>query len=520
MIRNIVSFILLSPKGLSEKNAKAWEKEHHMLLLPLGAKLKDYVTEIEATPAHVAELLKLLRQWRKEGARVNGFAYGEELVDDEKTPVEWFTIWPTGTHYEHFENWWDNLERPIETLDRYLSVRADRMKPGVHVAGTNLQVYVSERFKAVVEANRLTGIEFAWCRDIGKHRALQWFLPICPNCLGRGLDAEWIDASKFNGKGYQTLDPRGRHGQSVADPDQYKPDAGPADAAVRELLAKLRSMELTKGPPEYRFVPRFLRKHLPETNFACTILDMAEHYEDLLHRHRGLALDRRARDVLQAQGLVQEEHCRPVLIVGRPPGGVENLDRRYGPPEPAFSPEQFALIRELEAQAWAEHVAHPKPPRAADLGRSLALLRLAKRRATASFAKPATQKSLDEAADALGVQIPQAWQKVLRIAGGGRIENCALADGHACLITPIQKLAKECRAELAYYREIGAELLDSQIAVMTTEFGDSVWLDTSQPNGDGDCRVVLMSHETGEESREWHSVAEFLEEVLSETEDP
>jgi hypothetical protein len=54
---------------------------------------------------------------------------------------------------------------------------------------------------------------------------------------------------------------------------------------------------------------------------------------------------------------------------------------------------------------------------------------------------------------------------------------------------------------------------------MTTEFGDSVWLDPSRPHGNGDCRVVLMSHETGEEAREWPSVAEFLEEVLTAQED-
>jgi hypothetical protein len=518
MIRNVLSFILLAPEGLAEKKEKAWETEHHALLRPLGAKLKDYVTDIETTPAHAAELLKLLQEWRKEGARINGYGYGEELVDDDQTPVEWFTVWPTGTHYEHFENWWDYLERPIQTLDNYLSVRADRVKPGVHVAGSIAGVYVSDRFKAVVEANRLTGIEFIWIRDIGKYRAQQWYRPICPQCLGRGVDAPWIDVTKLSGKGYQTRDPRGRHGQASADPKQYKSDAGPEDPTVRKLLKVLRSMELEKRPPQFESVPRFLRKYLPDTDFACTILDMAEYYEDVLHRQRGLAVDRTARDLLKTQGLVEEEHLKPVLIVERPPKGVDNLDRRYGPPEPAFSPEQFARIRELEAQAWADHLAHPKPPRAPDLARSLALLRLAKRRAPKRFARPAAQKAIDQAAQVLGEEIPVAWQKVLRITDGGRLDRCSLAEGHACLITPIQNLAKECRAERAYYRGIGAEPPNSMLAVMRTEFGDSVWLDTSRPYGNGDCRVVLMSHETGE-AREWPTVAEFLEEVLTAQED-
>jgi hypothetical protein len=516
MIRKVLSFILLAPEMLPGKQGKAWENEHHALLRPLEAELEDYTTSIEATPAHVAQLLKLLQQWRKEGARINGYGYGEELADDARTPVEWFTVRPRGTHYEAFENWWESLERPIQTLDDYLSVRADRLKPGVHVAGGVLTVYVSERFKRVVEAQRLTGIEFIWIRDIGKHPAMQWYYPVCSKCLGRGLDAPWIDPSKLSGKGYQTLDPRGRHGQGSAEPKQFKREAYPADPAVRKLLRLLRSMELLKRPPdEFYSAPRFLRKYVPDTDFAYTVLDMADWSDGVLHRHRGLAMNRKARDLLKDHRLVADEHCEPVLIVERPPQGVENLDRHYGPPEPAFSAEQMARIRELEAQAWAEHVANPKPARTPDLARSLGLLRSAKRRAPERFAKPAAQKAIDEASQALGLAIPTAWQKVLRFSNGGQIDNCPLADGDACRITPTQKIDKECQAERDYYRELGAELADSLLAVMRTEWGDSVWLDTSRPSGNGDCRVVLMSHETGDEQREWPSVAEFLEETLT-----
>jgi hypothetical protein len=515
MLCNVVRFMLVSPDRLSEKKGKAWEEEHLALLGPLGAKTKYEITTIDVTPAHVAQLLKLLRQWRKEGARINGYGYGEELVDDERSPVEWFTVWPTGTHYEAFENWWERLEQPVETLDGYLSVRADRLKPGVHVAGGFLAVYVSERFKAVVEANRLTGIEFVWIRDIGKYQAMQWYFPVCSKCLGRGLDASFIDATRLSDKGYQTLDPRGRHGQTSAEPKQYKRAAYPADPAVRQLLRLLRSMELLKSPEEFEAVPRFLRKYLPDTDFAYTIRDLADYYEDVLHRHRGLAMNRKARDVLKASGLMSDEELRPVLIVARPPPGVENLDRRYGPPPPAFSPEQMARIRELEAETQAEHVAHPRPPRAPDLTRSLALLRSRKRRAPKGFARPATPRAIAEAAKAQGTMIPAAWQKVLRVSNGGRIENCVLACGQAALLIPAEKMAKSRQTEADYYGDIGVKLPDSLLLAMATEIGDSIWLDPARPKPGGDCRVVLMSHETGEEQREWSSIAEFLEELLT-----
>jgi hypothetical protein len=50
---------------------------------------------------------------------------------------------------------------------------------------------------------------------------------------------------------------------------------------------------------------------------------------------------------------------------------------------------------------------------------------------------------------------------------------------------------------------------------MQTELGDSIWLDTRRQKPDGDCRVLLMSHETGEEERDWLSIADFLEELLT-----
>jgi hypothetical protein len=98
------------------------------------------------------------------------------------------------------------------------------------------------------KANRLTGIEFVWIRDIGKYRAVQWYFPVCSKCLGRGLDASFIDAIRLSGKGYQTLDPRGRHGQTSAERKQCKREAFPSDPAVRQLLRLLRSMELLNLP--------------------------------------------------------------------------------------------------------------------------------------------------------------------------------------------------------------------------------------------------------------------------------
>jgi hypothetical protein len=377
---------------------------------------------------------------------------------------------------------------------------------------------VSESFKAAVEQHQLTGLDFLWCRDTGKYRAPQWYMAVGQQALGRGLDDPRIDVAKLSGVGNQTLDPRGRHGQFRAFATQYRRGTGPTDPQLKKLLKLLRSIDLPgeraigASPAVARTFRSYLRRYLPKTDFASTVEDQGDEFGGNA-RHRGLAMNRKARDLLTAIGVVHDQDLVPALIVDRPPEGAEDLDRRYGTPEPAYWPEQWARFREFEAHAWAEHVAHPKPPPAPDLARSLSLLRSRKRRTPKNFTKPVSPKALAQAADDLRGQIPPPWQKLLRISNGGRIDNSPLADDQAILILPAEKLIQSRRDEVNYYQNIGAEIVDSMLLVIETEIGDSIWLDTSRLAPTGDCRVVLMSHETGEE-REWSGIAEFLEELL------
>jgi hypothetical protein len=261
-----------------------------------------------------------------------------------------------------------------------------------------------------------------------------------------------------------------------------------------------------------------LRRYLPKTDFASTIEDQGDEFGGNT-RHRGLAMNRKARDLLTAIGMVNDQDLVPALIVERPPQGVEDLDHRYGTPAPAYSPEQWARFRELEAQSWAEHVAQPKPPPAPDLARCLSLLRLRKERTPKNFTKPVSPKALAQANKDLGAEIPPPWQKLLRISNGGRVDHSPLADDQSCRIVPAETLIRSRQDEVNYYQNLGAEIADSMLLVIETEIGDSIWLDTSRGAPSGDCRVVLMSHETGEQEREWPGIAEFLEELLTPTED-
>ncbi len=515
MIRYVLQFCLCPPDNLSPDETEKWDKEWSAALKPLTlwmTVLGDCQVDLTG---HGQEFLDFLHKARKQGGRLNSVGLEEQLIDDDNTPAEWFELDADYNGSEYFGGMdWD-LKEPIQEENEHLRLKADRIKPGTHVVGYSNRPYVSERFKAVVEQHHLKGIEFIWVRDVGKYKALQWYLPVCHKGLGRGVDHPWMDITKLSGRGFQVLEPSGRHGQRGTAIEQSLKRGAVTDALLKKLLPLAVSMELLKRHPYSTFVGRYLRDYLPDTDFAYTMWDTCNSPGEVV-RMRGLAMNRKARDLLRANGVVTDAQCKAVLILDKPPKGVENLDKKYGPAEPAFTAEQMARLRELEAKAWAEHIAHPKPPRAPDLKRSLSLLRARKRQRPTEFVKPASAKMMEEAAKTLGKKIPAAWQQVLRICNGGRIDKSPLACGNACIIVPLKDLPQWQRSESKYYRGGGAELPDSMVFVMTTELGDSIWLDTAQEKPDGDCRVVLMSHETWAEERDWPTVAEFLEELLTE----
>jgi hypothetical protein len=354
-------------------------------------------------------------------------------------------------------------------------------------------------------------------KDKGKYRAPQWYLVIAHEPLGRGLDHPWFDSKKMSGQGFETTHPDARHGQHIVASlagFALKADAKFGEPVRDKLLALAKSMS------GRRLViitcPIFLRDFLPSTDFAFTVRDSQS--GDSITRNCGLAFNRKTKDILIRNHLVTEGECCGIVVLDKPYDGAEVLDREHIRPKPLFSPEAFAELHARTEKARVDSLRDPKPIRAPSLSRALALLRARKSHQPAVLSAPAKAKSLQAASESLGRSIPEAWQKVLRVCNGGKIENCELASGFACKIIPIEKLLDERRLEADYYRQIGAAVQDSFLLVMQTELGDSIWLDLGRPEPEGDCHVVLMSHETGE-AREWHSVAEFLEELLTPEED-
>jgi hypothetical protein len=498
-----VNFCVPASPKLSRPEQEKWDKEIYDAIRPLVdscTTLGDCVIDLDSP--NLPKLVRVLAGFHKQKvAWLNCPEFTERLTDLAQSRNEWFILHPKD------EGEFDYGDPP--------SCKADRFKPGIHIAGFETYVGVSERFKTVVEDHKLTGADFIWLRDKGKYRAPQWYRLLAREPLGRGLDHPWFDSKKMTGQGYETKHPDSRHGQhNVVNLAGYalKADATFGDPVKDKLLALAKSMS------GRRLViitcPIFLRAFLPHTDFAFTVRDSQS--GDIITRECGLAISRRTKYILISNHLVTEAECRGVVVLDEPYQGAEILDREERTPVPCISREKLDEWHARAEEARVEFLRSPKPVRAPSLARALTLLRARKRRQPSDFAPPAKAKDFQKACDSLGRPIPEAWQLVLRVCNGGKIEACELACGEACTITALAKLPDERRREADYYREFGAQLQDRFLPVMRTEIGDSIWLDTARPQPQGDCRVVLMSHETQDEDREWPSVAEFLDELLTD----
>src|SRR5438093_6302858 len=119
MIRTVLTFTLLAPKKLSGSKEKKWDNDKAGALKDIGATLIESGNwRIELRRERLSEVVKYLESLRKEKARVNGFEVSEELVDDDKTPVEWFMADP---HYSGaLESLWWDLQEPIAEDEQHL----------------------------------------------------------------------------------------------------------------------------------------------------------------------------------------------------------------------------------------------------------------------------------------------------------------------------------------------------------------------------------------------------------------
>ena len=175
------------------------------------------------------------------------------IEEDENTDIEWYELK-------------SNNSISIVDYGEIITCKADKMSPNMHTAsGWSYNIYISERFKQVVENSGLTGLDFVWLKDVGKFRAFQWFLPVIKKSIGRGIDHPWLDSKTLRGSGsFQPTDPKFRCGTYRFKASQIRKNTK-LDDLHKDIVSLFDPEILT-----IMSFRRFLRDFIPNDDFAFT----------------------------------------------------------------------------------------------------------------------------------------------------------------------------------------------------------------------------------------------------------
>ena len=479
-----------------------------------GLKLYSYAwAEIPLDSPKLPGLLAALEDLQARGIAMLGSGHLTELpTEQERAQSEWFIVTD------------DTSADPNGDVpgDGYPTGHAYRFPTGSHVLGQGR--FVSERFRAAVEENQLTGLEFLWVNDIGRYRAMQWYVAIPRACMGHGVDHPWYDRAHARvlveralaereatgvWKPVATVRPEGtwhfytpalRAGWSIGDPI--------ADRLL-SLLPQKEAHTLT-----IYALRRFLRDRVPQTDFAYhwSMYGARPGPDGTMRVLPNLCLSRRAKDELVRRGLLREKQVECVVLVDRPNGpDTEYLDHQGACPLPVYGGPELDQLRTEQLRLWRVFAARERPVHKPDLKRSLSLLRQAKKTRPEDFAKPVRKASLEKLRSALPLPLPESWVKVLSVSNGGVFG----AEDNDCEIIPLEELPRFHQELYAIGKEAFEDYPQHYLNVGTTAGGDYFALELEGEGEHTDCPVVLFSHETCHVEQRWDNVPAFLEDVLT-----
>jgi hypothetical protein len=479
-----------------------------------GLKLYSYAwADIPLDSPKLPSLLAALEDFQARGIATLGSGYlTEHPTEQERAQSGWFIVTD------------DTSADPNGDVpgDGYPAGHAFRFPAGTHVLRSGM--FVSERFKAAVES-QLTGLEFLWVNDIGRYRAMQWYVTIPRACMGHGVDHPWYDRPHGRARVEQALAEQANTGRRIVvetvrregtwhfSTPTLKPGWSVGEPVADHLLGLFSQDEA--HTLTIHALRRFLRDRVPQTDFAYhwPMYGARTGPDGEMRVRPNLCLSRRAKDELVRRGLLREKQVECVILVERPAGpDTEYLDQQGACPLPVYAGPELDHLRTDEERLRRVFAARERPVRKPDLKRSLSLLRQVKKNRPADFATPVRKASLEKLRSALPLPLPKSWVKVLSVSNGGVFG----IDDNDCEIIPLEELPRFHQELYAMGKEAFEDYPEHYLNVGTTAGGDYFALELEGDGEHADCPVVLFSHETCHIEQRWENIPAFLEDVLSE----
>ncbi len=424
---------------------------------------------------------------KKRQAQFNGCCIlSQKLIDHPDANYEWYIL--------NSDQW---LAEDIK--GSILTCKADKMPPTIHVArGWCGNIRVSEKFRQVVQANQLSGIDYLWLKDNGRFAAQQWYIPVISRALGRGIDHPWYDP-KFA----QNENPFLRSGHRFFNAIEIR-QHNPFEKRIhRDLIPLFNPIDpLVLSISSYY---RFLRDFLPDTDFAyCWLSHVCEKGQTHLD-HFDLCISKKAKNILLEQKVITNAQLEPIRLFDSLPANAIALDNFMPNPAPNYGYEQLTVqelhsILDLE---WNKFTLNPKPQKIITDKMALDLLIRAKRERPDDFHKALAVKSLHE----FKLPLPESWLDVLLKSNGGYLND-------ECELLPLNQIADFTSEKQSYLLEVNEDYQQNLLHVASCVNGDWFALDISE-RSTATCPVLRISHEECQAIDKWPTIADFIYEMLS-----
>ena len=494
----------------------------------MGLKLYSVAwTEIELTPKNIQMLLEAFKELKEKRVVYPSAGHIYETLSEESvTESEWFSI-RTDTV--------NNYEKDLTIDDGYPFSKAYQYPPYVHIQGH----FVSEDFKALVEKEKLTGVDFLWAEDKGKYVAKQWYAMRATQAIGRGFDTPWFDNAIY--KEFQTVSSpkafvekmvkdgytidgekylhtkRAEYEQTFSKKNRIGITYFPAVAVGDRLSSNpllnnlIHQFSLIGGLVNglvISTVPRFLEQYLPQSDFAYYWkgADNEGHQAE-----RVLCFRKKVKELLLSNAMIKEETISPLAIYDRLPEGCMDLANNTEYPPSIYTDEVFNALKNEEQIRREKFNKKNLPRRVPNIKNTLKLLRHTKKEQADSSLKGMSKKKIEEFIESMEIILPTYWLEVLKISNGGEYGS---KEGYDCILIPLAKIELFHLDEVKYRKQIDENYEEEYTYFASTVTGDSYAFIKAPSLEVQDTKVVLISHEDFSIIREWESIADFLESIL------
>jgi hypothetical protein len=442
--------------------------------------------EIDLNSPQINEfLIEVNKQREVRNAEFIGFCHLTQSLPEDKE-YEWYEVKSESSLWEYIDFYkYDNIDME--------NVKAYKIDPTADVAnGGFYNSYVSERFKALVENEGFTGLNFLWIKDIGKYEAKQWYTPVALSPIGKGIDHPWFDTSTLIGSdSWQPLNEPFRTGVYHFNNKQIKNEIKIENEITRKIIDLFEKVELTIVSTR-----KYLKQFLPNSDFAFYWNQEDVIKNGITRKQRGLCINNRVKKRLLEKRILTSSEFQPLHIVENF-DNIEILDSSGEYPEPLYSMGQIEKVRDYLSNEFAKFCKRERPKYAVKFKEALKHLKKAKKKRDGDFQKGLKINDLT---------VPEVYREVLKITNGGILDLEVTIHAY----NDLKPFGDEIKGILERYGDIKEKYFHFGFSPS----GDWFSLNISQSSDDY-LTVVRFSHETNDIIHKWKNIAFFISDVLT-----